>query len=126
MPDIVRNFSAYVDSKKVATGSAHDYTITAGDELQIGDGQVVAASEGVTTTQLSIDAITTFGGIVELQALNNALLNKKWIQIALGLVNGQIHQVDMRVFDANYKTEMKTGTQHVSFKMQGKAPVIVG
>lgn len=124
MPDIVRNFSVFVDSKKVATGTGHELDLSSGDELQIGDGQVVAVSEGVTTTTLQVDAITTFGGVAELQLLNEALLNKKWMQIAVGLVNGQIHQIDMRVSTAKYKTEMKSGTQNVSFQLQGKAPVL--
>jgi hypothetical protein len=122
-PDIVRNWSIYVKGKKCATATGSELDVVSGDEMQIGDGQVVSISEGVTTTTLKIDAITTFGGIAELRLLNQALLNKQWVQVAAGVINGQIQQIDMRVSTANYKTEMKAGTQTVNFQLQGKAPV---
>jgi hypothetical protein len=123
MPDIVRNFSIYIEGKKCATATGGELDLASGDELQIGDGQVVAVSEGVTTSTLKVDAITTFGGVPELKLLNDALLNKRWVKVAVGVVNGQIQQIDMRVSTANFKTEMKAGTQNVNFTLQGKAPV---
>lgn len=125
-PSLIKNYSLYVNGKKVGTANGHTYTITSGNASQIGDGQWLGVSQGVTTTGLKSKCIVPFGGKAELRALEDALINKQYIQVGLGVIGSSIHKVSMAVQQAEYDTEMASGSLVGNFDLIGGAPNRVG
>jgi len=117
--NVVRNFSLFINGKKVGSAESSDYNLESGDELQIGDGEVFAVSEGVITGSCTLNTITPIAPTVT-QTLLDALQNKKWIQLGIGLVEGKIHKVDARVKAGGWSTQMANGT------LKGKYDLIFG
>jgi len=122
----VRNYSVYVKNRKFGelTGSAYDQE--SGNELQIGDGAVIGISQGVKTVQLQASAIIPFGGSNAARILQDAYSNNTPIGVAAGVINGQIHKLNLFVTKINIKSETKNGTCLGDFTLIGGAGTIVG
>lgn len=117
--NVVRNFSLFINGKKVGAAESSDYNLESGDELQVGDGEVFAVSEGVVTGSCTLNVIVPVAPTVT-PTLLDALQNKKYIQLGLGLIEGKIHKVDARVKSGGWSTQMANGT------LKGKWDLIFG
>lgn len=120
----IRNYSLYVGNKKVGVARGHTYTITPNSELQIGDGEVVGVSKGVPTTGLKSDLIIPVAG--SKTTLVVACLNQQPVKVALGIVDGKIHKLDMIVSGIEFATEMPNGSLMGTFNFIGGAPKLAG
>lgn len=117
--NVIRNYSVFVNGKKVGTAEGSDLNLESGDELQIGDGEVVGASEGVITGSLTLNAIVPVAPTCT-PTLLDAILNKKWIQLTGGIIDGKVVKVNARVKAIGYSTQMANGT------LKGKYDLIFG
>lgn len=122
MPSVIRNASIYANGKKLGTMTQATYTINGGNENQVGDGQWLGVSQGVTTTSLSGNEIVPVGGADGQAALEDALLNKKYVQMMIGPIGDKIHQVDMALMTTEYDTTMANGTLTGKLDFIGGAP----
>lgn len=115
-----RHASIYLRGVKVAEAYESEEDISSGDEPQFGDEGFVGMSDGATTTTFNFTAIVPVKGMTI--AVEDILLQKQDVDLALGLVNGRIHQVTVRCTNANYKSDAKAGTLVGSFKFMGGVP----
>lgn len=123
---VVRNFSLYCNGRKCgeATGVAYDQE--SGNEIQIGDGQVLGVSQGVKTVQIQLSAIAPYRGAQVARILEDAYDSNTSIQIGLGIIMGRIHKMDLFCTKCNLKTEMKNGTCMGDWTLIGGAGSKVG
>lgn len=123
---VVRNWSLFANGRKFgeATGSTFDQE--SGNEIQIGDGQVLGVSQGVKTVQIQITSITPYRGSQVARILEDAYDNNKSIQIGLGIIMGRIYKMDLFCTKANLKMETKNGTAVGDWTLIGGAGSKVG
>jgi hypothetical protein len=124
MDYVIRAFSVFVEGTKMGTFYNSTYHWTGGDEPNFGDnnGQVVY-SDGVQQTTLDSKSFEPVSGLDF--DLEQAMLTKTNLNISLGVINGNIHQLRMRLLEIVHDGEIKGGTLNGSFKLGGSAPVIV-
>jgi len=116
---IFRNFSVYVEGAKIGTMEGADYGRKSGNELQIGDGQVLGVSSGVSTVDLKINTLIPYEGNDVLKVIETAYRNKTPVQVNIGILNGQDHMVDLWVFECNTTTTTKNGECKGSYNLMG-------
>lgn len=118
---IVRAPSVFVEGTKVGQFSESILHWIGNDEALFGDngGQVVY-SQGVQQTTLDCDAFEPITGLDF--DLDTAMLNKTDLNISLGIVNGRILQMMMRVLSVEHKGSIKPGTLMGKFTLGGSAP----
>jgi len=123
---IVRNFSFYANGKKCgeATGVAYDQE--SGNEIQIGDGQVIGVSQGVKTVSVQLSQIIPYRGSNVQRIVEDAYDGNYSLQVGLGIIGSRIHKMDLYVTKCNIKTEMKNGTCNGEFTLIGGAGTKVG
>ena len=123
---VVRNFSLYANGLKCgeATGIAYDQE--SGNELQIGDGQVIGVSQGVKTVQVQLSQIIPYRGSLVGRIMEDAYDNNTSLQVGLGILGGRIHKANLFVTKCNTKTEMKNGTCNGEYTLIGGAGTKVG
>lgn len=122
--DPIRNFSLYIAGKKVGVARGHTYDIHGNNQLEVGDGKVIGIAQGVTTTALKSDLIVPVKGTgIDLKKY---LLQKNPVDVALGIVDGKIHKVEMYLMDMSYVTEMANGSLTGSMDFQGAEPDLEG
>ena len=123
---IVRNFSFYANGKKCgeATGVAYDQE--SGNEIQIGDGQVIGVSQGVKTVSVQLTQIIPYRGSDVARMLEDAFDGNYSVSVGLGIIGDRIHKMDLYVTKFNVKTEMKNGTCTGDFTLIGGAGTKVG
>lgn len=126
MNAVVRNFSLYANGRKCgeATGVAYDQE--SGNEIQIGDGQVLGVSQGVKTVQIQLSLIVPYRGTQVGRIMEDAYDNNTSLQIGIGIIAGRIHKMDLFVTKCNTKTEMKNGTCMGDYTLIGGAGSKVG
>lgn len=118
----VRHASLYVTSKKFAEVNDHTVEYESGDELQIGDDGVFAVSDGAASVKLTATSVTPVSGATV--SPETALQAKQNIDVQLGLLNGKIWQLTMRVQKAQYKSDAKAGTLVGEFVFISGEPTI--
>ncbi len=116
----VRHASAYVGGRKVAEMFNNSYDVSSGDEPQFGDEGFVGMSDGAITTTFEFDQVVPTNGSSVL--VENILLNKQDIDLAVGLINNKLHQVTVRCTGGTWKSDTKAGTLVGSFKFMGGVP----
>src|SRR6478736_7026656 len=123
---IVRNFSFYANGLKCgeATGVAYDQE--SGNEIQIGDGQVIGVSQGVKTVSVQLSQIIPYRGSNVQRILEDAFDNNTSVQVGMGIIGNRVHKMDLYVTKLNIKTEMKNGTCNGEFTLIGGAGTKVG
>lgn len=123
---VVRNFSLYANSRKCgeATGVAYDQE--SGNEIQIGDGQVIGVSQGVKTVTVQLSQIIPYRGSQVGRIVEDAFDSNTSIQIGLGLIGGRVHKMDLYCTKCNIKMETKNGTCNGEFTLIGGAGSKVG
>jgi len=118
----IRSASMFVGGKKIGQIEGIDYEYSTGDEAQFGDPGYLGHSDGAGTTKLSASGIMPVAGQdVDFLARMQA---KEDFDIALGIVNGKIHNVTMRGESAKVTGSQKAGTLHGSFAFAGGEPTI--
>jgi hypothetical protein len=126
MNAIVRNFSLFANGRKFGEATGIVYDQESGNEIQIGDGQVLGVSQGVKTVNVQVDSIIPYRGAQVARILEDAYDANTSIQIGLGIVGGRIHKMSLYCTKANFKTEMKNGTVNGSWTLIGGAGSKVG
>jgi phospholipase C len=113
----------FVEGKKMGTFFNGTYHWTGGDEPNFGDngGQVVY-SDGVQQTMLDAEMFEPVTGLDF--DLETAMLNKQNVNITLGVINGNLHQLRMRILEVSHDGVIKSGMLNGKFKLGGSAPVI--
>lgn len=120
----VRAASIYVDGRKSAECFESTYDWDSGDEAQIGDGEVLGYSDGPIQSTLSCKVVMPVSGSsIDMFKL---MKEKRMVGVTISLVDGKIHQVDMRVLKANVQNSHKNGTQEGNFSLGGGEPEIHG
>lgn len=123
---VIRNFSFYSNGLKCgeATGVAYDQE--SGNEIQIGDGNVIGVSQGVKTVSVQLSQIIPYRGSLVARMLEDAFDSNTSVQVGLGLIGGRIHKMDLFVTKLNIKSESKTGMCTGEFTLIGGAGAKVG
>jgi hypothetical protein len=116
----IRHYSLLVNSRKMAELENATITWASGDELAFGDAGVIGVSDGAGSTQLHCEAVVPVSGMSV--TLEDALQNKQNVTIQLGLINGQIWEVEMRTTTAEYKTDTQKGRLDGTFTFIGGEP----
>lgn len=115
----IKPFNLFVGGKKVGTLVSSDYTIASNDEEQIA-AEGWSMSDGQPTSSISADTIVPVDG--KTATLEDALLNKKYIKVQAGVVNGKIHSITMRATEVKYNTDHKSGSLKGAFTLKGGKP----
>ena len=124
MPEVaIRAASLYVDGQKAAEFEGTEYNLLSGDEQQFGDPGAIGFSDGAITTTLTATGVHPVAGM-SIPDLMTAMLNKQYLDIALALVNGHIHQVSMRCLTAKTTSHHKSGAQEGQYSFGGGQPSI--
>lgn len=123
---VVRNFSLYANGRKCgeATGVAYDQE--SGNEIQIGDGQVLGVSQGVKTVQIQLSLIVPYRGTQVGRIMEDCYDTNTSLQVGLGIIAGRIHKMDLFVTKCNTKMETKNGTCMGDYTLIGGAGSKVG
>lgn len=122
--ELIRNASFYFKGKKVATCSGYTYTVSSNNEDQIGDGAWLGTTDGVNTSKLNTNCIVPVKGVgVDILT---SMLAKKYVKIGLGIVDGKIHKVNMKIMNAEYETDMARGSLTGRFEFSGGEPNLAG
>jgi hypothetical protein len=121
---VIRSCSLFVEGKKI--GQMHEVTYhwAGGDEPNFGDnGGIVVYSDGVQQT--TVDA-KVFEPVTGLDFdLEQAMLTKTNVNVTLGVINGNLHQLRCRILDVQHDGVIRSGMLNGSYKMGGSAPTIV-
>lgn len=120
---IIRALPMYFNGKKIAEVSDGTYDIASGDEAHVATEGYMGHSDGATMTKVNANTVIPVAGMTT--TVEDALLNKRYVSIGIP-VNGKFHQIDMRVVNANYKWDFKTGSCSGSFSFEGGAPEPIG
>jgi hypothetical protein len=118
-PFRIQHASIYSDGGKIGVTESATYTINGNDEDHITD-EGWSASDGTLTTELDVETITPVDGKTD--ALIDAIEQKKYLKMQVGILDGRVHAVTMRCVSASYKSDAKTGSLKGSFKFRGGAP----
>ena len=120
---IIRAAPLYMNGKKIAEVSDGTYDISSNDESHITTDGYAGHSDGAATTKINANTIVPVKGMQT--AVDDALVNKRYVSMSI-LMNGKIHQIDMRLVNGNYKWDFKSGSCAGSFSFEGGAPEITG
>ncbi len=121
---VIRHASIAHNGKKVAEVMSNSYTITAGGEDLFGDDGWQGMSDGAIVCKLSADMLVPVKGIST--SLLTALLQQKYVQMRISLIDGKIHQVTMKITEAKFDSDAKSGNLKGSFSFSGGKPDVTG
>jgi hypothetical protein len=123
---VVRNFSLFANGRKCGEATGIMYDQESGNEIQIGDGQVLGVSQGVKTVNVQLDSIIPYRGAQVARILEDSYDANQSIQVGLGIVGGRIHKLDLFCTKCQLKAEMKNGTCTGNWTLIGGAGSKVG
>jgi hypothetical protein len=124
--EIVKPWNLYVDGVKCATATSIELSNDAPGELQTTAEGIVGRAQGVATSKITMNTITTFGGNTTTKKLIKALLNNTPIKITGGVVDGQIEEYRMWCHSRKLSTDFASGKATGSYDFEGGAPTITG
>lgn len=124
--EIVKPWNLYVDGVKVATATSLELSNDAPGELQITAEGVVGRAQGVATSKITLNTITTFAGNSTTQKLLTALQNNTPIKITAGVADGKIEEYRMWCHSRKLSTDFATGKATGSYDFEGGAPTLIG
>lgn len=122
----IKNCSLFVNGLKQAELTGLTYDQESGNELQIGDGDIVGVSQGVKTVIVTANSIIPYRGAPAARILEDAFDNNTSVQIGIGLLGGRIHKLDLFVTKFNIKSDSKNGTVTGDFTLIGGAGQKIG
>jgi hypothetical protein len=114
--------SLYLKGTKVAYINKTSTEITSNDEAQFGDAVVMGYSDGIPVTKITADAIVPYGGtpISVLQMM----LAKEYVSVALGIMDGKILSLEMRITSVKYDGDNQKGVLTGQFTFEGGQPTL--
>ncbi len=115
----IKHASVWADGAKVGTVETGDYTYAGNDEDHVTD-EGWLPSDGTPTTTLSLNTVTTVDGKGDV--LVDAIEQKKNLRMQIALIDGRVHSVVMRCWEAKYNWDAKGGSLKGSFTFHGGAP----
>ncbi len=118
-PYRIKSYKLYAAGKMIGTLETADYTIQGNDEQHI-TAEGVSYSDGTPTTEINGNTVVPVDGRTD--RIVSMILNKEYVQVQAGVVDGKIHVITMRCMEAKYNTDMKSGSLKGSFKFSGGAP----
>lgn len=121
-PMRIKAASFYVKGAKVGTAEGGDFSIASNDEDHITD-EGWSVSDGTPTCKMTINVIVPVDG--KTKRLAQALLDKEYISVQVGVVDGAVFSATMRATDASYTIDNKTGSLKGKFDFRGGEPEIV-
>lgn len=124
MGERIRHYSLYYQSKRVAWFKNKRLGYDTNDEAQVADDGYMGHSDGATMSSLSTDAIVPVKGI-GVSIVEDAL-NKKYVKIGAGVIDGKVHKIEMRIKRCEYQTDEQTGSLTGSFEFEGGKPQLIG
>lgn len=121
---VVRQVSIYANNKKVSEQETTSYSGQDGGEAVFGDvpGGFVTYTEGAITTELMMTEIVPVQGTSF--DFVTALVTHQPLDFALSLVDGKIHQVNMRCLNFKFDGNVQTGALKGEFTFRGGQPTI--
>jgi len=123
-PKTFRQCSFFYKGRLVAVAKTGTYSINKNREQQVGETGWQGASTGPTTTTLSVDTLMPTIGTETTLLVD--MLNDKYADVALALVDGKIHQLTMSIDTAEYTWDVSNGTMGGKFEFSGGKPQITG
>lgn len=121
----IRHASVYLEGKKVASAKSGSFSINSGDESQIADEGFFGHADGATTSTLSIDTIEPVRE-TDSKKIIDALLQKKYIKLAIAVISGGIYEVTMRPKSVSFDWDATAGTLNGKFEFEGGEPKRTG
>ncbi len=119
----IRSAAVQFKGKKIAEIETADYTISSGNEAQHGSDGLLGFSSGQVSTKIVCNVIVPVAGLST--TLEDALLRK--LTVTIGWIGGgKLHQIDMKVMEANYKSDSKVGSLKGTFNFEGGEPDVQG
>lgn len=116
--------SFFYKGRKVATAEGTQYDIEGNDEDVFGDEGWLGVTSGAVTSKISVDTITPIEGSGI--AVIEDMLTKQYVNITLGVVEGKIHQVEMRCRTVSYTGENQAGSLKGKWEFMGGKPELTG
>jgi len=117
--ETVRAPSLYVGSNKVAECSGGSVTVDTGAEKQIGDGEVIAVTDGVVSMDATFDTIIPVAGMKS--DVLDIVLGQKYVKLSV-VYAGKLLSAEGKMSGADLKWDQKTGSYTGSFKFLGGKP----
>jgi hypothetical protein len=114
--------SLYLKGTKVATINKTSTEISSNDEAQYGDAAVLGYSDGIAVTKITADAIVPYGGTPV--SVLQAMLAKEYVSVALGIIDGKILSLDMRITSVKYDGDNQKGVLTGQFTFEGGSPTL--
>jgi hypothetical protein len=124
--EIVKAWNMYIDGVKVATAQSFDYSNDAPGEIQITAEGVVGRAQGIPTSKVTMNTITTFGGSSVTQKVRRALLNNTPMKITGGVIDGKLEELRMWCISCKFNSDFQSGKATGSFEFEGGAPTFTG
>jgi hypothetical protein len=121
-PYRIKSAKIYLDGVLIGTAESGSYRITGNDEMHVTADATVSFGDGITTTEVTLNTIVTVAG--KTQSITSALLQKKYVTVQVGLVDGQIHQMSMRCLEHGFDTDYRTGMLKGNARFQGGPPEV--
>jgi len=121
--ETIRAAGIYFKGKLVAECESSDYTITAGGEAQHGTAGLLGYSTGQPMTKLVCNTITPVRGYSV--TFISTLLQQQTVVVGWA-GGGQLHQIEMKILEANFKSDSKSGSLKGTFNFEGGAPEVTG
>jgi hypothetical protein len=117
-----RGCSIFAGTKRVAEMMDVDYEILSNDETVYADvpGGVAGYTDGAVEVSITASGIMPVRGST--YNFENNIIPHAYIDIGIGIVNGNDHQTRGRVMRAKFTSNVKTGELKGEFQLRAFAP----
>lgn len=123
MGERIRHASVYFKGRKVATCHQSTFDIASGDETQLGDEGYIGHSDGATMSKVECDTVVPVGGVGV--TFIDSLMRKQYVEMGLALIDGKVAKVTMRIVNASFSSDAKSGALTGKFSFEGGVPKFV-
>lgn len=124
--EIVKAWNVYIDGVKMGTAQSIDLSNDAPGEMQITAEGVVGRAQGIPTSKMTVNTITSFGGNSVTQKIRQALLNNTPLKFTGGVIDGKIEEYRCWCTSCKFNTDFQSGKATGTFEFEGSAPTFTG
>jgi hypothetical protein len=117
--ETIRAAGIFFKGKMVAEIESSDYTISAGGEAQHGTHGLLGYSTGQGMTKIVANTVIPVRGMSV--TIVGSLLRKETVVVGW-TGGGELHQIEMKILEANFKSDSKAGTLKGTFNFEGGEP----
>lgn len=121
--DTIRAAGLYLKGKLIAEVESSDYTLSSGGEAQHGTTGLLGYSSGQGMSKIVANTITPVRGYT--LDFVGILLRRETVVVGW-LGGGKLHQVEMKILEANFKSDSKAGSLKGTFNFEGGEPEVTG